>query len=133
MFPMDVQVYSHPHVSDGCLLINGPILVTFAVAVFFSRVGEIECSESCKFSNDGYCDDGDFGSDYDLCAVGTDCMVGLPSTNALSNNCRFVSELSPPHTTFSCFSNTPSSDGRTVAHALATQQVTSLMFPMGVS
>ena len=81
---MIVQVYSHPHVSDGCLLINGPMLVTFAFAVFFSRVGEIECSESCKFSKDGYCDDGDIGSDYDVCVFGTDCEVGLPSKNALS-------------------------------------------------
>jgi hypothetical protein len=32
---MIVQVYySHPHVSDGCLLMNGPMLVTFAFAVF---------------------------------------------------------------------------------------------------
>jgi hypothetical protein len=31
---MIVLVYSHPHVSDGCLLINGPMLVTLAFAVF---------------------------------------------------------------------------------------------------
>ena len=31
---MIVLVYSHPHVADGCLLMNGPILVTFAFAVF---------------------------------------------------------------------------------------------------
>ena len=31
---MIVLVYSHPHVSDGCLLMNGPILGTFAFAVF---------------------------------------------------------------------------------------------------
>ena len=31
---MIVLVYSHPHVSDGCLLMDGPMLVTFAVAVF---------------------------------------------------------------------------------------------------
>ena len=31
---MIVLVYSHPHVSDGCLLMNGPIFVTFAFAVF---------------------------------------------------------------------------------------------------
>ena len=31
---MIVLIYSHPHVSDGCLLMNGPIFVTFAFAVF---------------------------------------------------------------------------------------------------
>ena len=31
---MIVLVYSHPHVSDGCLLMNGPMLVTFAFAIF---------------------------------------------------------------------------------------------------
>ncbi len=68
----------HPHVS--C-----PMLVTFAFAVFVLRVvGDIECSESCKFSKDGYCDDGSSGSDYRVCASGTDCEVGLPSKNALS-------------------------------------------------
>ncbi len=46
-----------------------------------------------------------------------------------------MSEPSPSHSTFSCFSNTRSSDGRTVAHAQATYQVqvTSLMFPMDMS
>jgi hypothetical protein len=28
---MVVQVYSHPHVSDGCLLMNGSMLVTFSL------------------------------------------------------------------------------------------------------
>jgi hypothetical protein len=81
---MILQVYSHPHGSDGCLLINSPMLVTFAFAVFMLRVGDIECSESCKFSKDGECDDGDFGSDFDVCAFGTDCEVGLPSKKDLS-------------------------------------------------
>jgi hypothetical protein len=36
------------------------------------------------------------------------------------NNCRFVSELCPSHTTFSLFPNALSSDGRTVAHARVT-------------
>ena len=62
--------------SDGCLLMNGPILVTFAV----------ECSESCNYSKDGYCDDGGSGSYYDVCLFGTDCEVGLPYKNDLSNN-----------------------------------------------
>jgi hypothetical protein len=35
-------------------------------------------------SIDGYCDDGGSGSDFDLCAYGTDCEVGLPSKNDLS-------------------------------------------------
>jgi hypothetical protein len=78
---MILPVYSHPHVSDGCLLTNGPMLVTFAFAVFVLRVGDIECSESCKFSKDGYCDDGGSGSDYSNCASGTDCEVGFPSKN----------------------------------------------------
>jgi hypothetical protein len=34
---MIVLVHSHPHVSDGCLLMNGPMLLTFAFfAVFVS-------------------------------------------------------------------------------------------------
>jgi hypothetical protein len=63
---------------------NGPMVVTFAFAVFVLRVGDIECSESCKFSKDGYCDDGGSGSDYSNCASGTDCEVGLSSKNDLS-------------------------------------------------
>ena len=64
---------------------KGPKLVTFAFAfaVFVLRVGEIVCSESCKFSKDGYCDDGGSGSDYDVCAFATDCEVGLSSKNDL--------------------------------------------------
>jgi hypothetical protein len=52
------------------------MLGTFSFAVFVLRGGDIECSESCKFSKDGYCDDGGSGSDYDVCASGTDCEVG---------------------------------------------------------
>ncbi len=39
------------------------------------------CSEKCGGSNDGYCDDGGSGSDFDFCAYGNDCEVGLPSKN----------------------------------------------------
>jgi hypothetical protein len=85
----DDFAYSHPHVSHACLLINGPMSVTFAFAVFVLRVGDIECSESCKFSKDGYCDDGGSSSDYDICASGTDCEVGLPSKNDLSKQLSF--------------------------------------------
>jgi hypothetical protein len=52
-------------------------------------VGDIVCSESCKFSKDGYCDDGGSSSDYDICASGTDCEVGLPSKNDLSKQLSF--------------------------------------------
>jgi hypothetical protein len=54
------------------------------------RVGDIEtppnfiCSDKCGFRHSGYCDDGGSGSDYDVCAYGTDCEVGLPSKNDLS-------------------------------------------------
>jgi hypothetical protein len=34
------------------------------------------CSESCAYSQDGGCDDGGSGSDFDDCAFGTDCEVG---------------------------------------------------------
>jgi hypothetical protein len=86
---MILPVYSHPHASDGCLLTNGPMLVTFAFAVFVLRIVDIECSESCKFSKDGYCDDGGSGSDYSSCAFGTDCEVGLPPKNDLSKQLWF--------------------------------------------
>ncbi len=68
---------------------NGPLLVTYAF--YLLRVGGgIEtrptsmCSESCEFSKDGGCDDGGFGSDFDICPFGTDCEVWLPSKNDLS-------------------------------------------------
>jgi hypothetical protein len=54
------------------------------------RVGDIEtpptliCSEKCEYSKDGNCDDGGSSSDYSICALGTDCEVGLPSKNHLS-------------------------------------------------
>ncbi len=78
---MIVQVFSHPHVSDECLMMNSPMLVTFAFAVFV--VGDIEtpltsiCSELCEYSQDDYCDDGGPGSDYSNCPFGTDCKVVL--------------------------------------------------------
>jgi hypothetical protein len=59
------------------------------------RVGDIDtpsiliCSESCKYSKDGECDDGAFGSDYDVCASGTDCVVGLSSKNDFSKKLLF--------------------------------------------
>lgn len=31
------------------------------------------CSNTCEFANDGDCDDGGPGHDFDLCALGTDC------------------------------------------------------------
>ncbi|MEC7984562.1 MAG: MopE-related protein, partial [Myxococcota bacterium] len=31
------------------------------------------CDDSCTFANDGQCDDGGTGSDFDLCDLGTDC------------------------------------------------------------
>ncbi len=60
------------------------------------------CSELCEYSKDGVCDDGGSGSDFDDCAFGTDCEVGLPSKNDLSKQlCGAVSVLSPSHSTFS--------------------------------
>ena len=32
------------------------------------------CSETCAYSDDGWCDDGGPGSDYALCPLGTDCI-----------------------------------------------------------
>jgi hypothetical protein len=97
---MILQVYFHPHDSDGCLLINGPMLNTLAFAVFVSRVGDIECSDSCKFSKDGSCDDGGSGSASDFCAFATDCEVGLPECSFQINR-GFVSALSSSCSTFS--------------------------------
>lgn len=31
------------------------------------------CTNTCSFSNDGDCDDGGPGADFNLCALGTDC------------------------------------------------------------
>ena len=31
------------------------------------------CNDDCRFANDGDCDDGGPGSDYDLCDFGSDC------------------------------------------------------------
>jgi hypothetical protein len=92
------------------------------------RVGDIAtpptliCSESCEFSKDGYCDDGGFGSDFDYCAFGTDCEVGLPPKNDLQNNYRFVPKLcqSLPYHILLFFPNALSSDGRTVTYARVT-------------
>jgi hypothetical protein len=89
---MSVLVYSHTLMfpMHGCLLMNGPMLVTFAFTVFVLVIGDIEtpptliCSESCEYSKDGYCDDGGFGSNYSECALGTDCEVWLTSKNSLS-------------------------------------------------
>ncbi len=81
----------------------------FCFAVFVLRVGDIECSESCKYSKDGYCDDGGFGSDYDVCVSGTDCEVGgfHLRTNFQKKIVILVSELSPSHSTFSFFFKHP--------------------------
>jgi hypothetical protein len=77
---MLVQVYSHPRVSDAWMSPDEQ----FHVGHFCFcrlRVGDVEtpptliCSESCKYSKDGYCDGGGSGSHYSECALGTDCEV----------------------------------------------------------
>ena len=35
--------------------------------------GDTICTNTCEWANDGDCDDGGPGSDYDLCEYGTDC------------------------------------------------------------
>ncbi|XP_077984197.1 uncharacterized protein LOC144438865 isoform X2 [Glandiceps talaboti] len=40
------------------------------------QVNEIDimvCTETCSYNDDGECDDGGAGSDYDVCRLGTDC------------------------------------------------------------
>ncbi len=59
------------------------IFIAFAVFCDMEAPPTLICSESCKYSQDGDCDDGGFGSDYIACTYGTDCKVGLPSKNDL--------------------------------------------------
>ena len=33
----------------------------------------VDCGESCEYSNDGNCDDGGLGAEFDGCSLGTDC------------------------------------------------------------
>ena len=36
--------------------------------------GEVLCTNTCRFADDGECDDGGPGADYDLCEYGSDCI-----------------------------------------------------------
>ncbi|MEM9863831.1 MAG: hypothetical protein AAF938_19685 [Myxococcota bacterium] len=44
--------------------------------------GDVLCSEECRFSNDGECDDGGEGSLTSECALGTDCLDCGPRSEA---------------------------------------------------
>lgn len=35
--------------------------------------GQTMCTNTCEFANDGECDDGGPGAEFDVCALGTDC------------------------------------------------------------
>ncbi len=116
---MIVQVYSHSHVVDRYLFMNERSNVD-QFCFFHLLVGDVEaiCSESCGYSKDGTCNDGGSGSDYDDCAFGTDCEVGLlePITMTYQKQlwCCVRTFFKP------FFFQTLSSDGRTVADAQAT-------------
>lgn len=45
-----------------------------------NNVSDCTCSNSCKFSRDGECDDGGPGSHHRVCPLGTDCADCGPST-----------------------------------------------------
>ena len=50
------------------------ILVSpFVVLSIASSHDDDGCSNTCDYANDGECDDGGNGSEYDLCSLGTDC------------------------------------------------------------
>ena len=53
------------------------------------------CETSCSFSSDDECDDGGYGSDYSVCAPGSDCD---DCGYRLSSNCSFIAYGIPPLT-----------------------------------
>lgn len=59
------------------------------------------CTNTCRFANDGDCDDGGPGSDFSLCSLGTDCNDCGPrssggggggGSDGCTNTCRFASD-----------------------------------------
>ena len=46
----------------------------FLAAFTNASTGVAACEETCNFSSDNDCDDGGAGSEFDKCAVGSDCQ-----------------------------------------------------------
>ncbi len=46
------------------------------------------CSDTCRWAGDGECDDGGPGSDYSVCALGTDCTDCGPRASDSPGDCR---------------------------------------------
>ena len=47
--------------------------VLASLAVASAQIGSDKCSDSCRHTFDGDCDDGGPGAEYALCSFGTDC------------------------------------------------------------
>jgi len=56
---------------------------------------ETGCKNTCKYSNDGDCDDGGAGSSYDFCDIGTDCADCGKGRVTLEDTFRFERESEP--------------------------------------
>merc|ERR1712054_679427 len=50
------------------------------------------CDNTCKYSNDGDCDDGGAGSSYDFCDIGTDCVDCGKGRVTIEDTVRFERE-----------------------------------------
>merc|ERR1711988_606456 len=64
--------YSLCDIGTDCEDCGGERKATKQVAKHYDLV-ESGCKNTCKYSNDGDCDDGGYGADYDFCELGTDC------------------------------------------------------------
>lgn len=61
------------------LLAFSPLIINCGDDGSNSSSGQL-CSNSCEYADDGFCDDGGEGSDYDDCALGSDCGDCGPRT-----------------------------------------------------
>merc|ERR1711988_1854760 len=64
--------YSLCEIGTDCADCGGTRKATKQVAKHYD-LEESGCKNTCKYSNDGDCDDGGYGADYDFCELGTDC------------------------------------------------------------
>lgn len=77
--------------SKYSMFFTGFVLSLVGVACAPPSPGGDECVNTCEYRNDGDCDDGRPGSDYDLCPYGTDdndCEATCGGDGPTDGSCR---------------------------------------------
>ncbi|HJL12363.1 MAG TPA: hypothetical protein RMH85_28040, partial [Polyangiaceae bacterium LLY-WYZ-15_(1-7)] len=92
--PVVVQAQPQPQPQQPRIVQNTP---TGPRVIQANTGGGAQCTNTCRYANDGECDDGRPGSHTSLCSYGSDCndcgVGGAPMTGgACMNTCRYAND-----------------------------------------